>query len=83
MDTIYKRKANKVKPVNLDKSDSNTPGRSKSWREDMIREKMKNVNPDLDNLYAKWLIPKFSKIIKGSRLTPERIKKLIVKFITP
>jgi hypothetical protein len=49
----------------------------------MIREKMKNIDLDLDDLYAKWLIPKFFKIIKGSRLTPERIEKLIIKSITP
>jgi hypothetical protein len=69
--------------VDSDKSDNNTFKKSKSWREDMIREKMKNMDPDLDDLYTKWLIPKFSKIAKDSRLTPERIEKLIVKSITP
>jgi hypothetical protein len=82
MDIIYKRKAEKVKPVDLDELDGSIPGGSKFWREDMIREEMKNVDSDLDDLYAKWLIPKFSKIAKGSRLTPERIEKLIVGFIT-
>jgi hypothetical protein len=48
----------------------------------MIREEMKNINPDLDDLYAKWLILKFFKIVKGSRLIPERIEKLIIRFIT-
>jgi hypothetical protein len=83
MDIIYKRKVNKVKPVDLNKLNNSIPGESKSWREDMIREEMKNINPDSNNLYTKWLIPKFFKIIKGSRLTPKRIEKLIVKFITP
>jgi hypothetical protein len=49
----------------------------------MIREKMKNMDPDSNDSYAKWLIPKFSKIAKNNRLIPERIKKLIVRFITP
>jgi hypothetical protein len=83
MDIIYKRKAEKVKPVDLDKLNNSIPRESKSWREDMIRKEMKNVDPDPDDSYAKWLIPKFSKIAKGSRLTPERIEKLIVRFITP
>jgi hypothetical protein len=48
----------------------------------MIREEIKNVNPDLDDLYAKWLIPKFSKIAKDNYLILERIEKLIVRFIT-
>jgi hypothetical protein len=37
---------------------------------------------DPDDPYAKWLIPKFFKIVKNSRLILERIEKLIVKFIT-
>jgi hypothetical protein len=82
MDIIYKRKIDKIKPVDLDELNNNIPGKSKFWREDMIREEMKNVDSDSDDLYAKWLIPKFSKIAKGSRLTPERIEKLIVGFIT-
>jgi hypothetical protein len=39
--------------VDLDKSDNNIPGESKSWRENIIRKEMKNVDPDLDDLYAK------------------------------
>jgi hypothetical protein len=69
--------------VDSDKSDGSTPGESKSWRENIIREEIKNMNPDSNDLYAKWLIPKFSKIAKNSRLTPERIEKLIVRSITP
>jgi hypothetical protein len=36
INTIYKRKADKVKPINSDKSDNNISGRSKSWRENII-----------------------------------------------
>jgi hypothetical protein len=39
--------------MDLNKLDSNTLRESKFWRENMIREKIKNVNPDLDDLYAK------------------------------
>jgi hypothetical protein len=67
--------------VDLDKLNSSIFGKSKSWRENMIRKKIKNVNLDLDDPYTKWLIFKFFKIVKNSRLTPERIEKLIVKFI--
>jgi hypothetical protein len=83
MNIIYKRKINKVKPINSDKSDSSIPEKSKSWRENMIRKEIKNVNSDPDNSYAKWLILKFFKIAKNNRLILERIEKLIVRFITP
>jgi hypothetical protein len=53
MNIIYKRKTDKIKPVDLDKSDNNIPGKSKSWRENIIRKEMKNVKLDSDNLYAK------------------------------
>jgi hypothetical protein len=53
MNIIYKRKVNKVKPIDSDKLNNSIPEESKSWREDIIREKIKNVNPDPDNLYAK------------------------------
>jgi hypothetical protein len=53
MDIIYKRKTDKVKPINLNELNSNIPEKSKFWRENMIREKMKNIKPDLDDLYAK------------------------------
>jgi hypothetical protein len=39
--------------VDLDKLNNSIPKESKFWREDMIREEIKNVNLDLNNLYAK------------------------------
>ena len=82
VNTLYKRKADKVRSVDTDESDGTAPGGSKTWREDMLRKKRRTKSPDKEDLYAEWLIPKFSKIFKGSRLTPERIKKLIMRFIT-
>ena len=39
---LYKRKADKVQPVNSDKSDKNVPKESIFWREEMIKKKLKN-----------------------------------------
>jgi hypothetical protein len=69
--------------VDSDKLNNNISGKSKSWRENMIREEMKNIDLNPNDLYAKWLIFKFFKIVKDNRLIPERIEKLIVRFITP
>ena len=38
--------------MDSDKSDNNTPKESKFWREDMIREKMKNMTPDPNDPYT-------------------------------
>src|SRR5271156_372945 len=82
VNTLYKRKADKVRSVNTDESDGTAPGGSKTWREDMLRKERRTESPDKEDLYAEWLIPKFSEIPKGSRLTPERIEKLIMGSIT-
>jgi hypothetical protein len=39
--------------MDSDKLDNNIPEKSKFWRENIIREEMKNVKLDSDNLYAK------------------------------
>jgi hypothetical protein len=42
VDIFYKRKADKVQPVNLDKSDGSVPGGSIFWREEMIKRELKS-----------------------------------------
>jgi hypothetical protein len=42
MDTFYKRKADKVQPVDSDKFDGSVPGGSIFWREEMIKKELKN-----------------------------------------
>jgi hypothetical protein len=42
VNTLYKRKADKVQPVNSDKSDRNVPGGSIFWREEIIKRELKN-----------------------------------------
>ena len=42
MNTLYKKKTDKVQPVNLDKSDKSVPGGFIFWREEMIKKKLKD-----------------------------------------
>jgi hypothetical protein len=42
VDILYKRKADKVQPVDSNKSDRNVPGRSIFWREEMIKKELKD-----------------------------------------
>jgi hypothetical protein len=69
--TMYKRKADKVRPVDCGKSDGDKPG-GVNWVEISKR------TDEPTGKYSKWLIPKFSDIERGSRLTEERISKLKV-----
>jgi len=70
---IYKPKARKVRPVDQPDPTGVAPGGIMDW-ERTIEERLP-AKPYSGN-YAKWLIPKFSDIKKGSRLTPERAERM-------
>jgi hypothetical protein len=72
--TAYKTKANKVRPVDPGETDGSKPGGTLDWFE---RSKADDI-PSQPGLYSDWITPKFSDIQRGSRLTDERIKSLIV-----
>ena len=74
MATAYKTKANKVRPVDPGETDGSKPGGTLDWFE---RSKADDI-PSQPGLYSDWITPKFSGIQRGSRLTDERIKDLIV-----
>ena len=42
VDILYKRKADKVQPVDLNKSDGSVPGGFIFWREEMIKKELKD-----------------------------------------
>jgi hypothetical protein len=72
--TAYKKKADKVRPVDPGETDGSKPGGCLDWLE---KSKADDVPCQLGP-YSDWITPKFSDIQKGSRLTEERIKDLIV-----
>ena len=73
--TLYKRKADKVKPISLGKSSAGVPPGDPSWRERAVEASRKRY---VEGKYDSWFEPKFSDLERGERLTPERVKKLKV-----
>jgi|SRR5438045_861833 len=73
--TLRKRKADKVRPVDLGVSDGSKPGSILDWVE---KSKLTDVVHGEKGKYSNWLILKFSDIKKGSRLTEECAAKLLV-----
>ena len=61
--TAYKRKADKVRPVDPGSTDGSKPGGIPDWVE---KSKETNIKHPMTRKYAKWLIPKFLDIEKGS-----------------
>ncbi len=71
INTLYKKKADKIKPVDLPHPGGIKPEGALNWRTKAISQEIYQPGK-----YAGWIIPKFSSIKKGSRLTPERLGKL-------
>ena len=76
VDGAYKRKAQKVQPVDSSVSDGSKPDGSTTWRENAIKNEVPII--DTTSQYSHWLIPKFTPIAKGARITPERLQRMII-----
>ena len=76
VDGAYKRKSQKVQPVDLSLSDRSKPDGSNIWRLDAIKKEISILDPT--DKYTHWLIPKSTPIVKGARLTPERLGKMVI-----
>jgi hypothetical protein len=79
--TLYKPKSKKVQPVDIGDEKGEKPGGREDWYE---RAKLRETPQEQEGKYKDHLIPRFCDIPRGSRLTPERVKKLDVgEEITP
>ena len=82
--TMYKRKKDKVRPVDVSQSDGSKPGGTEDWHEKAVEEERRSGYNMPRAKYDQYLTPKFSDIPRGSRLTPERIETLkIGEDVTP
>ena len=73
--TMYKPKSKKVLPVDRGDGKGEKPGGREDWYE---RAKLRETSQEQVGKYREHLIPRFSDIPRGSRLTPERLAKLDV-----
>lgn len=73
--TVYKRKAQKVRPVDDSTPSKSKPGGMDNWKEVLLKRAQEHATK---GRFDHWLEPRFSKIERGSRLTKERIEKLII-----
>ena len=70
----YKRVAQKVKPVDSSQNDGSIPGGTFTWKKEAITKEQYIMHPS--DKYDQWLIPQFSNLARGSRLTSERVAAL-------
>jgi hypothetical protein len=69
--TKYKRKEEKIGPVKA--GDGSQPEGDPEWLMKILAEERPTETP---SPYDKWLVPKFSNIERGSRLTKERLEAM-------
>ena len=65
-----------MRPVDSSVSDGTAPSGGMQWKESVVRTEMQQPRTDASGPYDSWLIPKFSTIAKGSRLTSERVASM-------
>ena len=76
---MYKRKAERMLPVNTDESTGEKPGGSVDWYDRMWKMKItdnQHREKDPPTPFDEYLVPRFSSIKRGTRLTPERLEKM-------
>ncbi|KAL9588783.1 MAG: hypothetical protein Q9203_002419 [Teloschistes exilis] len=75
--TMYKRKAQKVRPVNAAIQDGSTPGGLADWKAGVLKAMPADYRDPTCARYDHWLVPKFTPIARGARLTPERLERIV------
>ena len=75
--TIYKRKDQKIKSVNLNESNESRFEKKPDWKIDIIKKKIYIYDPT--DRYKEYLIFRFFELTRGARLIPERLQKLKIE----
>jgi hypothetical protein len=75
---MYKRKAEKVRPVDSHESDGSTPGGRPDWKERAIRQQLLTVPVRELGPYDHLFEPRYTSKPVGYRLTPKRLKDVLV-----
>ena len=73
---MYKKKKDKVRPVNILTLDGTKPGGIEDQHKKAVREEKRKGYDRPQSYFDKYLTPKFLDIPQGLRLTIERIIKL-------
>ena len=73
INTLYKRKDKKVRPVNANDGTGEGPGGRRDWYE---RSKARDTPQPQEGKYKEYLLPRIASFPRGSRLTPERLASL-------
>ncbi|KAJ5110888.1 hypothetical protein N7532_001423 [Penicillium argentinense] len=79
LNTLYKRKADKVLPMNVPLKDGSVPEGRPDWQRICLEKYHTRFRaPDVRTRFDKYLKPRIAEFARGARLTPEREGAMIV-----
>lgn len=78
--TMYKRQADKVRPVDDAPSDGSVPKGDVHWRERRWNEAKGNIVTEERSEFRDFVTPRFSTKPEGHRLTPDRMAEIVKKL---
>lgn len=76
--TLYKRKADKVRPVDTKDTDGSAPGGLLDWRARAIQRERATGIGRTKYKYDKYIQPRHAQFARGTRLTPDRLDKMLI-----
>ena len=77
VDILYKRKTQKINPMNVEITDGSRSRTNLKWREILKSSVTSKSVEQLSDVYDSFLTSKFSKIKQNFKLTPERLQKML------
>ena len=78
VNTLYKRKADKVHPVNYSGPSGDTPGGFEDWPERCLQQYHASPAWDKPSRFDKHLHPRIATFPRGTRLSPDRAERMMV-----
>lgn len=73
LNTLYKKKADKIRPLDTALQDGSMPDRNPNWREDILAEQQRSLNPvQVPGPYDHLFEPRYWQALRGCRITPEQ-----------
>ena len=77
VDTLYKRKIQKINPVNVEITNGSGPRTNPKWKEILKSLITSKFVEQLSDVYDSFLTSKFSKTRQSSKLTSKRLQKML------
>lgn len=79
LNTLYKKKADKIRLLDTALQDGSMPDGNPNWREDILAEQRRSLDPvRVPGPYDHLFEPRYWRALRGRRITPERWEKMVI-----